>query len=322
MSPTLNFPPDLCCAVILPCHNEAATIAAVVADFQTALPGAQIFVYDNASTDETTELACAAGAVVRQEPLKGKGHVIRRALAEVEADIYLMADGDGTYEAAAAPRMVALLLRDQLDMVTGVRHHKCKAAYRTGHQLGNRLFTEGFCRVFRMPMRDVLSGYRVFSRRFVKTFPSVSRQFEIEIELSTHAAFMRLPVGEVETSYAERAEGSQSKLKTWRDGSYILLKLIRFLSTYKPFLFFGSVSAVLVLTSLALGLPVVVEFLETGLVPRFPTAILATGIMIAAVIFFAMSLTLDVISRYHAETKRLAYLRDPVLRSLKEWGNV
>ena len=296
-------------------------MAAVVADFRTALPGAQVYVYDNASTDETIEMACAAGAVVRQEPLKGKGNVIRRALAEVEADIYLMADGDGTYEAAAAPRMVALLLRERLDMVTGVRCHKGKAAYRTGHQLGNRLFSEVFRRVFRMPMADVLSGYRVFSRRFVKTFPSVSRQFEIEIELSAHAAFMRLPVGEVETFYAERAEGSQSKLKTWRDGSYILLKLVRFLSTYKPFLFFGSVSALLTLTSIALGLPVVVEFLETGLVPRFPTAILATGIMIAAVIFFAMSLTLDLLSRYHAETKRLAYLRDPVLPSPKRQGN-
>lgn len=321
MSPSPKFLPDLRCAVILPCYNEAATIAAVVADFRTALPGAQIFVYDNASTDATTELARAAGAIVRQEPLKGKGHVIRRALAEVEADIYLMADGDGTYEAAAAPRMVALLLRDQLDMVTGVRHHKGKEAYRAGHQLGNLLFTEVFCSVFRMPMRDVLSGYRVFSRRFVKTFPSVSRQFEIEIELSAHAAFMRLPVGEVETAYAERTEGSQSKLKTWRDGSYILFKLVRFLSTYRPLLFFGSVSAVLTLTSLALGLPVVVEFLETGLVPRFPTAILATGIMLTAVIFFAMSLTLDVISRYHAETKRLAYLRDPVLLPAEEKRN-
>ncbi|MFN2355852.1 MAG: glycosyl transferase, partial [Desulfopila sp.] len=230
-------------------------------------------------------------------------------------------DGDGTYEAAAAPRMVALLLREQLDMITGVRRHKGKAAYRTGHQLGNRLFTELFCRVFRMPMRDVLSGYRIFSRRFVKTFPSVSRKFEIEIELSAHAAFMRLPVGEVETTYAERPEGSQSKLKTWRDGSYILLKLVRFLSTYKPFLFFGSFSAVLALTSCALALPVVVEFLKTGLVPRFPTAILATGVMITAVIFFAMSLTLDVLSRYHAESKRLAYLRDPALLSPEEQGN-
>lgn len=321
MSPPPNFPSDLRCAVILPCHNEAESIAAVVADFRTALPGAQIFVYDNASTDETTKLASAAGAVVRQEPIKGKGHVIRRALAEIKADIYLMADGDGTYEAAAAPRMIALLLHEQLDMVTGVRRHKGNAAYRTGHQLGNRLFTEVFCRVFRMPTGDVLSGYRVFSRRFVKTFPSVSRQFEIEIELSAHAAFMRLPVGEVETIYAERAEGSQSKLKTWRDGSYILLKLIRFLSTYKPFLVFGSLSAVLSLISLALGLPVVVEFLETGLVPRFPTAILATGIMIAAVIFFAMSLMLDVLSRYHAETKRLAYLQDPALHSPEEQGN-
>ena len=321
MSPPPIFPPDLRCAVILPCHNEAATIAKVVADFRTALPEAQVFVYDNSSTDETKELAFAAGAIVRQEPLKGKGNVIRRALAEVEADIYLMADGDGTYEAAAAPRMVALLLQDQLDMVTGVRHNKNKAAYRTGHQLGNWLFTKVFCRVFRMPMRDVLSGYRVFSRRFVKTFPSVSRQFEIEIELSVHAAFMRLPVGEVETAYSERAEGSQSKLKTWRDGSYILLKLVRFLSGYRPFLFFGGISGVLMLTSLALGLPVVVEFLETGMVPRFPTAILATGIMLAAVIFFAMSLTLDVISRYHAETKRLAYLRDPALLSFEKKGN-
>lgn len=321
MSRPPDLLPNLSCAVILPCHNEAAAIAAVVADFRSALPGAHIYVYDNASTDETATIACAAGAVVRQAPLKGKGHVIRRALAEVEADIYLMADGDGTYEAAAAPRMVDLLLRERLDMVTGVRRHKGKAAYRTGHQLGNRLFTEVFRRVFRMPMGDVLSGYRVFSRRFVKTFPSVSRLFEIEIELSGHAAFMRLPVGEVETIYAERAEGSQSKLKTWRDGSYIMLKLVRFLSTYKPFLFFGSVSAVLTLTSLALGLPVVVEFLETGLVPRFPTAILATGIMIAAVIFFAMSLTLDVLSRYHAETKRLTYLRDPVLPSPVEQGN-
>lgn len=321
MSPPPNFPPNLRCAVILPCHNAAAAIAAVVADFRTALPGAQVFVYDNASTDETTKVAFAAGAVVRQEPLKGKGHVIRRALAEVEADIYLMADGDGTYEATAAPHMIAMLLREQLDMVTGVRRHKGKAAYRTGHRLGNRPFTEVFCRVFRMPMGDVLSGYQVFSRRFVKTFPSVSRQFKIEIELSAHAAFMRLPVGEVETIYAERAEGSQSKLKTWRDGSYILLKLVRFLSSYKPFLFFGSLSAVLTLTSFALGVPVVVEFLETSLVPHFPTAILATGIMIAAVIFFAMSLTLDVLSRYHAETKRLAYLRDSVLRSPEEQGN-
>ncbi|MBM9520522.1 glycosyltransferase [Desulforhopalus vacuolatus] len=321
----MSLSPDLLAnlnyAVILPCYNEEAAIAAVVADFRAALPGAHIYVYDNASTDETATIARAAGAVVRQSPLKGKGHVIRQALAEVEADIYLMADGDGTYEAAAAPRMIDLLLRERLDMVTGVRRHKGKAAYRTGHQWGNRLFTEVFRRVFRMPMGDVLSGYRVFSRRFVKTFPSVSRLFEVEIELSAHAAFMRLPVGELETIYAERAEGSQSKLKTWRDGSYILFKLVRFLSTYKPFLFFGSVSAVLTLISLALGLPVVFEFLETGMVPRFPTAILATGIIISAVIFFAMSLTLDVLSRYHAETKRLAYLRVPVLPSPVERGN-
>ena len=295
-------------AVLLPCFNEEATIAATVAGFRAALPAAEIYVYDNNSRDRTREIATAGGAVVRSERQQGKGHVVRRMFADIDADVYVMADGDLTYDPKSAQAMVDLLLADQLDMVVGTRRHEAKDAYRGGHVLGNKLFTGMLGRLFGRSFSDIFSGYRVFSRRFVKSFPVLSSGFEIETEISVHALELRMPVGEVETAYASRPEGSESKLSTFGDGWRILKTIVTLYRVERPVLFFGSIGALLLVAALILAVPLIVTYLDTGLVPRFPTAILITGMTIVAVLCFFAGLILDTVTRGRREVRRLAYL--------------
>jgi glycosyltransferase involved in cell wall biosynthesis len=295
-------------AVLLPCYNEEAAIAATVAGFRAALPGATIYVYDNNSRDRTREIAAEAGAVVRSERQQGKGHVVRRMFADVDADVYVMADGDLTYDPQAAPAMVDLLLAEQLDMVVGTRRHEAKQAYRGGHVLGNRLFTGLLAGLFGRSFSDIFSGYRVFSRRFVKSFPVLSSGFEIETEISVHALELRMPVGEVETIYAARPEGSESKLSTFSDGWRILRTIVTLYRVERPALFYGTIGALLLIAAVLLAIPLVVTYMHTGLVPRFPTAILVTGMTIVAVLCFFAGLILDTVTRGRREIRRLAYL--------------
>ena len=295
-------------AVLLPCFNEEATIAATVEGFRAALPSAQVYVYDNNSRDRTRELAAEAGAVVRSERQQGKGHVVRRMFADIDADVYVMADGDLTYDPKAAPAMVQLLLDDQLDMVVGTRQHEEKDAYRGGHVLGNRLFTGLLSSLFGRSFNDIFSGYRVFSRRFVKSFPVLSSGFEIETEMSVHALELRMPVGEVETSYGARPEGSQSKLSTYSDGWRILKTIGTLYRVERPALFYGSVGALLLAAAIVLAVPLVITYVHTGLVPRVPTAILVTGMTIIAVLCFFAGLILDTVTRGRREVRRLSYL--------------
>jgi glycosyltransferase involved in cell wall biosynthesis len=298
-------------AVLLPCYNEEAAIAATVEGFRRALPGATVYVYDNNSRDRTKEVAAAAGAVVRSESQQGKGRVVRRMFADVEADVYVMADGDLTYDPEAAPEMVRMLLADQLDMVVGTRRHEAADAYRGGHVLGNKLFTRLLAGLFGRSFTDIFSGYRVFSRRFVKSFPVLSSGFEIETEISVHALELRMPVGEVETRYAARPEGSHSKLSTFRDGWRILYTILTLYRIERPVLFFGTIGALLVAVALLLSIPLVITYLHTGLVPRLPTAILVTGMTIVAVLCFFAGLILDTVTRGRREMRRLAYLSLP-----------
>jgi glycosyltransferase involved in cell wall biosynthesis len=298
-------------AVLLPCYNEEAAIVQVIAGFRAALPDADIYVYDNNSRDRTVELAAKAGAIVRGESMQGKGHVVRRMFADIDADIYVMADGDLTYDAKAAPAMVDLLLRDRLDMVVGTRQHEAKAAYRGGHVIGNRLFTGLLARLFGRSFSDIFSGYRVFSRRFVKSFPVLSEGFEIETEMSVHALELRMPVGEVETAYGARPEGSESKLSTFRDGWRILKTILTLYRIERPVLFYGTIGLLLMLGAVILSVPLVITYLDTGLVPRFPTAILVTGMVIVAVLCFFAGLILDTVTRGRREMRRLAYLALP-----------
>ena len=298
-------------AVLLPCYNEEAAIAQTVAGFRAALPSATIYVYDNNSRDRTVEVARAAGAMVRTERGQGTGHVVRRMFADVEADLYLMADGDLTYDPAAAQGMVDLLMAEQLDMVVGTRQHEQKQAYRGGHVLGNRLFTGLLARLFGRSFTDVFSGYRLFSRRFVKSFPVLSAGFEIETEISVHALELNMPVGEIATAYAARPEGSASKLSTYRDGWRILNAMITLFRTERPALFFGSAGALLLVVALALSVPLVLTYIDTGLVPRVPTAILVTGMAIVAVLCGFAGLILDTVTRGRREMRRLAYLALP-----------
>jgi len=295
-------------AVLLPCYNEDAAIAATVAGFRAALPQATIYVYDNNSTDRTREVAAKAGAVVRSERQQGKGHVVRRMFADVDADVYVMADGDLTYDPKSAPAMVDLLLAEQLDMIVGTRRHEEKEAYRRGHALGNRVFTGLLSGLFGRSFSDIFSGYRVFSRRFVKSFPVLSSGFEIETEISVHALELRMPVGEVETAYAARPEGSESKLSTWSDGWRILKTIVTLYRIERPVLFYGTIGALLLALALVLSVPLVVTYLHTGLVPRFPTAILVTGMTIVAVLCFFAGLILDTVTRGRREVRRLHYL--------------
>ena len=295
-------------AVLLPCFNEEAAIAKVIAGFRKALPGAAIYVYDNNSRDRTVEKAKKAGAIVRCERQQGKGHVVRRMFADIDADIYVMADGDLTYDAKAAPAMVRQLLADELDMVVGTREHEAKEAYRGGHVLGNRVFTGLLARLFGRSFSDIFSGYRVFSRRFVKSFPVLSEGFEIETEMSVHALELRMPVGEVATTYGARPEGSESKLSTFRDGWRILKTIATLYRVERPVLFYGTIGALLLVVAIILAVPLVITYVDTGLVPRFPTAILVTGMVIIAVLCFFAGLILDTVTRGRREMRRLAYL--------------
>jgi len=298
-------------AVLLPCYNEEAAIAATVAGFKAALPGAALYVYDNNSRDRTVDVARQSGAIVRTEKQQGKGHVVRRMFADIEADIYVMADGDLTYDPKSAPAMVDLLLAEELDMVVGTRRHEAKDAYRGGHVLGNRLFTGLLSGLFGRSFSDIFSGYRIFSRRFVKSFPVLSSGFEIETEMSVHALELRMPVGEVETAYGARPEGSESKLSTFRDGWRILKTIATLYRIERPVLFFGAIGALLLVAAIVLSIPLVLTYLDTGLVPRFPTAILATGLVIIAVLCFFAGLILDTVTRGRREMRRLAYLAVP-----------
>jgi glycosyltransferase involved in cell wall biosynthesis len=298
-------------AILLPCYNEEAAIAQTVAGFRAALPDAAIYVYDNNSADRTVEVARAAGATVRTERMQGKGHVVRRMFADIEADIYIMADGDATYDAAAAPVLVAKLFDEQLDMVVGARKSQVEEAYRRGHQLGNRLFTGILASLFGRTFTDIFSGYRVFSRRFVKSFPALARGFETETEISVHALELVMPVGEVVTAYGARPEGSVSKLSTYRDGWRIMKTILHLFRIERPVLFYGGFALFLAALGLVLAVPLIVTYAQTGLVPRFPTAILITGMMIVAFISFAVGLILDTVVRGRREVRRLHYLSYP-----------
>jgi glycosyltransferase involved in cell wall biosynthesis len=295
-------------AVLLPCYNEEAAIAETVAGFRKALPGATIFVYDNNSRDRTVEVATASGAVVRSERQQGKGHVVRRMFADVDADIYVMADGDLTYDPDSAPEMVRMLVDGGLDMVVGTRQHVAVEAYRGGHVLGNKLFTGLLSGLFGRSFTDIFSGYRVFSRRFVKSFPVLSAGFEIETEISVHALELRMPVGELVTAYGARPEGSESKLSTYGDGWRILKTIATLYRIERPVLFYGSFAALLLAGAIMLAAPLVLTYLDTGLVPRFPTAILVTGMTIVAVLSFFAGLILDTVTRGRRELRRLFYL--------------
>jgi glycosyltransferase involved in cell wall biosynthesis len=305
-------------AVLLPCFNEEATIGATVEGFRKALPDAIVYVYDNNSTDRTAKIAAKAGAVVRSERQQGKGHVVRRMFADIDADVYVMADGDLTYDPKAAPEMVALLLAEQLDMVVGTRRHEEKEAYRGGHVLGNRIFTGLLAGLFGRSFNDIFSGSRVFSRRFVKSFPVLSSGFEIETEMSVHALELRMPVGEVETRYLARPEGSESKLSTFGDGWRILKTIGTLYRVERPVLFYGTIALLLFIAALLLSIPLVTTYLHTHLVPRLPTAVLITGMTIVAVLCFFTGLILDTVTRGRREMRRLAYLALEAPPSLKQ----
>jgi glycosyltransferase involved in cell wall biosynthesis len=302
--------------VLVPCFNEEAAVASVVADFRKALPEATVYVYDNNSRDRTAAVAREAGALVRSERRQGKGHVVRRMFADIDADIYVLVDGDATYDAASAPRMVERLVNEHLDMVVGLRVDQNKAAYRIGHRTGNLLLTRFLADVFGQSFKDILSGYRVFSRRFVKSFPILSGGFEIETELSVHALELALPVAEIETPYYARPEGSFSKLNTWRDGLRILGTMLKLYRSEKPLRFFTAVGICLALISVGLAIPIFITYLEQGIVPRLPTAVLSTGLMIVAILSMSSGLVLDTVTRGRREMKLLAYLAQPPLAEL------
>jgi glycosyltransferase involved in cell wall biosynthesis len=295
-------------AVLVPCFNEEAAVATVVADFRKALPSATIYVYDNNSSDRTATAAREAGAEVRGERRQGKGHVVRRMFADVDADVYVLVDGDATYDAPSAPRMIEKLVDDHLDMVVGLRVDQVQAAYRPGHRTGNRMLTGFLSSVFGQAFKDILSGYRVFSRRFVKSFPVLSDGFEIETELTVHALELAMPVAEIETPYYARPEGSVSKLNTWRDGFRILGTILKLYRSEKPLRFFTVIGLFLAVVSIGLAIPVIITYLEQGIVPRLPTAVLSTGLMIVAVLSISSGLVLDTVTRGRREMKLLAYL--------------
>lgn len=297
-------------AVLIPCYNEDLAVAKVVHDFRAALPQAAIYVYDNNSKDRTVAVAREAGAIVRTEQLQGKGNVVRRMFADIEADVYVMIDGDATYHAPSAPPMIAKLIDENLDMVVGTRLHTEEAgAFPAGHQFGNRLLTGTVAWLFGDRFGDMLSGYRVFSRRFVKSFPALAKGFETETELTVHALALRMPVAEVETPYFARPVGSVSKLNTYRDGWRILITIIKLTKEERPLFFFSTIFAIFAALAIVLAVPVMLTYMETGLVPRFPTAILATGIMLLGFLSLASGFILDNVKHGRRETKRLHYLQ-------------
>jgi glycosyltransferase involved in cell wall biosynthesis len=299
-------------AVLVPCHNEEMTIAKVVADFSAALPGCKVFVYDNNSTDDTVRAARRAGAVVRAESLPGKGNVVRRMFADVEADVYVLVDGDDTYDASRARELIDRLLNESLDLVNGARVETSISAYRSGHRFGNWLLTTLVARIFGKRFTDMLSGYRIMSRRLVKSFPALSAGFEIETELTVHALQLRMPIAEVALPYKERPPGSVSKLRTISDGMLILRTIIELVKEERPMQFFGITCAVLMAASLALGVSLWFEFERSGLVPRLPSAVLATGLMILGFLSLVCGLILQSVTRGRIEAKRLRYLAVPI----------
>ena len=295
-------------AVLVPCYNEQHAIAKVVADFRAALPEATVYVYDNNSTDGTVAAATEAGAVVRRETRQGKGYVVRRMFNDVEADVYVLVDGDATYDAPSAPAMIKKLIEDRLDMVVATRVDHDAAAYRPGHRAGNRLLTGFVAHIFGRAFTDILSGYRVFSRRFVKSFPILSGGFEIETELTVHALELELPVGEVATPYYSRPVGSASKLSTWHDGFRIFWTVLKLYRAERPLPLFGAFGVALVIISVGLAIPIVFTYVQEGIVPRLPTAVLSTGLMLLAFLSFACGLILDTVTRGRREAKLMAYL--------------
>lgn len=296
-------------AVLIPCYNEEVAISAVVRDFRAALPEAAIFVFDNNSRDRTVEIAREAGAIVCRVPLQGKGNVVRRMFADIDADVYLLVDGDDTYHAASARDMVDRLLAENLDMVVGRRITDEATAYRQGHRFGNWVLTECVAQLFGRAFTDILSGYRVFSRRYVKSFPALATGFEIETELTVHALELRMPIEEIDTPYKSRPEGSVSKLNTYRDGIRILWMILKLFRQERPLFFFGSIGSGLWIASVLLSIPLFLTYAETGLVPRFPTAILVTGMMLTGFVSLACGLILDTVTRGRQEIKLLAYLQ-------------
>ncbi|MBW9214092.1 glycosyltransferase [Mumia sp. zg.B53] len=301
--------PEQRIAAIVPCHNEAMSVAKVVHDLKAAVPGIAVYVYDNLSSDGTDRAAGQAGAIVRHEETKGKGNVLRRAFADVDADVYVLVDGDDTYEAAAIPAMIERLLEGPYDHVLGVRETTSASAYRRGHQVGNRALNELVSRLFGVPVTDMLSGCRVLSRRFVKSFPALSREFEIETELTVHCVTLRVPTTEEPVAYRDRPEGSESKLSTYRDGFHILRRILLLTRFERPILFHGLLGTVVLGIALVLGIPVLLEFARTGLVPRFPTAFLSASLVIVGLLGWAVGLVLDAITMSRREAARLNYLR-------------
>lgn len=299
-------------AVMVPCLNEEAAIGKVVADFRAALPDAVIFVYDNGSTDRTAEVAQAAGAVVRKEPLKGKGNVMRRMFADIDADVYVLVDGDNTYHAASAPALIERLKNENLDMVNGAREEKSEQAYRAGHRFGNKVLTGLVAWFFGERFNDMLSGYRIMSRRFVKSFPALASGFEIETELTVHALQLRLPIAEIMTPYRERPPASSSKLRTIPDGIRIMRLIIRLVREERPLEFFSTVAALFAVASIGLGIPVFFQYLESGQVPRLPTAVLSMGLMLLGCLSLTCGLVLATVTRGRIEAKRLQYLNIPI----------
>jgi glycosyltransferase involved in cell wall biosynthesis len=302
-------------AVLIPCYNEEVAIGQTVAGFRKALPEATVYVYDNNSKDQTSARAREAGAVVRVEQLQGKGNVVRRMFSDIDADVYVMIDGDATYDPTRVREMIALVTEQNTDMVVGRRVHTEQEAYRAGHVLGNKLLTGFLARLFGQRFTDILSGYRVFSRRFVKSFPALSAGFETETELTVHALTLNLPIAEVDTEYFARPTGSASKLNTYRDGFRILMVMLGLFKNERPLAFFGLSGAVLAVVSVAISIPVFITYLETGLVPRFPTAILSASIMLAAFLSVVCGLVLDTVTRGRREIKRLSYLQVPAPNS-------
>jgi glycosyltransferase involved in cell wall biosynthesis len=302
-------------AVLIPCHNEEVAIGKVISGFAQALPAAKIYVYDNNSTDRTIEVARAAGAFVVSERLQGKGNVVRRMFSDVHADIYVLVDGDDTYEASSAPAMIELLLSDGADMVTGTRVTEIAAAYRPGHRMGNVTLTGIVSLVFGSRCTDMLSGYRIFSRRFVKTFPALSSGFETETELTIHALELRMPLAEMETPYRDRAAGSTSKLSTYKDGLRILFTIIRLIKEERPLYVFAFIALVVFVAAMVLGIPLIIEFERIHLVPRLPTAVLSAALVMLSFLSLVCGLVMDSLALARKEAKRLAYLSIPPVRA-------